>query len=167
MACVSTDLDSAISYALQRLGTPNLILKPEQRSVIESVCNGKDTFVWLPTGFGKSICYQTLPFVFDQTSRKCAAGGSVVVVVSPLISLMEDQVASLRKRGVNAAIVTSGGGVSNEFCAIDDDLGKYSHLFCAPEALISSRWREALERPVISDRIVALVVDEAHCVSKW
>ena len=108
-----------------------------------------------------------LPFVFDKMSRKCAAGGSVVVVVSPPISLMEDQVASLRKRGVNAAIVTSGGGVSNEFCAIDDDLGKYSHLFCAPEALISSRWREALERPVISDRIVALVVDEAHCVSKW
>ena len=56
--------------------------------------------------------------------------------------------ASLRKRGVNAAIVTSGGGVSNEFCAtcIDHDLGKYSHLFCAPEALISSRWREALVR---------------------
>ena len=74
--------------------------------MIESICNGKDTFVWLLTGFGKSICYQTLPFVFDKMSRKCAAGGSVVVVVvSPLISLMEDQVASLRKRGVNAAIV--------------------------------------------------------------
>ena len=102
--------------------------------------------MWLPTGFGKSICYQTLPFVFDKMSRKCAAGGGVVVVVSPFISLMEDQVASLRKRGVSAAIVTSGGGVSNEFCAIDDDLGKYTHLFCAPEALISSSWREALAR---------------------
>ena len=72
-------------------------------------------------GLGSQIiCYQTLPFVSDKMSRKCAAGGSVVVVVSPLISLMEDQVASLRKRGVNVAIVTSGGGVSNEFCAIDD-----------------------------------------------
>ena len=48
MACISTDLD-ALSYALQRLGIPNMILKPEQRSVIESICNGKDTFVWLPT----------------------------------------------------------------------------------------------------------------------
>jgi len=96
--------------------------------------------------FVNSICYQTLPFVFDKMSRKCAAGGSVVVVVSPLISLMEDQVASLRKWGVNAAIVTSGGGVSNEFCATDDDLGKYRHLFCAPEALISSKWREAIVR---------------------
>ena len=61
--------------------------------MIESICNGidlygKDTFMWLPTGFGKSICHQTLPFVFDKMSRKCAAGGSVVVVVSPLISLM-------------------------------------------------------------------------------
>jgi len=107
MACVSTDLDCALSYALQRLDTPNLIVKPEQRSVIESICNGKDTFVWLPTGCGKSICYQTLRFVFDKMSRKCAAGDSVVVVVLPLISLMEDQVASLRKRGVNAAIVAS------------------------------------------------------------
>ena len=55
MACVSTDLDCALSYALQRLGTPNLILKPEQRSVIESICNGKDTFVWLRTGFGLPV----------------------------------------------------------------------------------------------------------------
>ena len=53
------------------------------------------------------------------------------------------------------------------FVLLTTDLGKYSYLFCDPEALISSRWREALERPVISDRIVALVVDEAHCVSKW
>jgi len=79
--------------------------------VIESICSGKDTFaefVWLPTRFGKSICYQTLPFVFDKNNvEECAAGGSVVVVVSPFISLMENQVASLRKRGVNAAIVTS------------------------------------------------------------
>jgi len=97
MACVSTDLDCALSYALQRLGTLNLILKSEQRSVIESICNGKDTFVWLPTRFGKSTCYQTLPFVFDKISRKCAAGGNVVVVVLPLISLMEDQVASLSR----------------------------------------------------------------------
>jgi len=88
MACVSTDFNCALSYALQRLGTPNLMLKPEQRSVIESICNGKDTFMWLPTGFGKSVCYQTLPLVFDKMSKKCAAGGSVVVVVSPLISLM-------------------------------------------------------------------------------
>ena len=103
----------------------------------------------LPTGFGKSICYQTLPFVLDKMSRKCA-GGSVIVVVLPLISQMEEQVASLRKWGVNAAIVTSGGGVSNEFCAIDNHLGKYSHLFCAPKALISSRWREAVYAYIVN-----------------
>ena len=62
-------IDCALSYALQRIGTPKLILKPEQRSVIESICNGKDTFVGLPTGFGKLICYQTLPFVFDKMQR--------------------------------------------------------------------------------------------------
>ena len=55
MRFYGTDLDCALSYALQRLGTPNPILKPEQRSVIESICNGKDTFVWLPTGFGLPV----------------------------------------------------------------------------------------------------------------
>ena len=59
MACVSTDLDCALSYALQRLATPNLILKPEQRSVIESICNGKDTFGYRP-GLGSQ--YATRPF---------------------------------------------------------------------------------------------------------
>jgi len=52
---VSTDLDCALSYALQRLGTPNLILKVEKRSVIGSICNGKESFVWLPTGFGLPV----------------------------------------------------------------------------------------------------------------
>ena len=54
-----------LSYALHRLGSPEPKLQPEQRSAIESVYTEKDVFVWLPTGFGKSICYQTLPFVFD------------------------------------------------------------------------------------------------------
>ena len=81
---------------------------------------GKDTFVWLPTGFCEVNMLPDSSVCFDKMSRKCAAGGSVVVVVSALISLMEDQVASLKETGVNAAIVTSGGGVSNEFCAIDD-----------------------------------------------
>ena len=97
-------------------------------------------------GFVKSICYQTLPFVFDEMSRKCAAGGSVVVVVSPLISLMEDQVASLRKRGSMQPLLPLEAVSRMSFVLLTTDLGKYSHLFCAPEALISSRWREALLR---------------------
>ena len=74
---------------------------------------------------------------------------------------------SLRRRGVDASIISYGTGVKRELLATEDDLGKCCLLFCAPEALVGSRWREAIEKPVISDRIVTVVVDEAHCVSKW
>ena len=168
------NFDRGLSYALKRLGTPNMTLKTEQIASIMAVCNGKDVFVWLPTGFGKSLCYEVLPFVMDcklgrvdSQSGKYSACCSVVLVISPLISLMVDQVLSLRRRGVDASILSYGVGVKQELLATEDDLGKCSLLFCAPEALVGSRWREAIEKPVISDRIVAVVVDEAHCVSKW
>ena len=66
----------AITYALSELGTPELSLKEEQKLAIHAVYSGSDVFVWLPTGFGKSVCFQTLPFVFDHKlqliSAKCS-----------------------------------------------------------------------------------------------
>ena len=156
------ELDCALSYALQRLGTPDMSLKPEQVASISAIYKGKDVFVWLPTGFGKSVCYEVLPFVMDyKLSRVNSVGQysgscSVVVVISPLISLMVDQVLNLRQRGVDAAIITSGGGVKQQLLATDDDLGRCSVLFCAPEALVGSRWRDAIVKAVVSDRIVAV-----------
>ena len=160
------DFQQAISHALQRLATPCMVLKPEQRASIKAVYEGKDVFVWLPTGFGKSVCYEALPFVFDfklRTNAPCLA-----LVISPLISLMVDQVVSLRRRGVKAAIInTSGTGVEKELLATDDDLLSCSLLFGSPEAVVGSRWREEIEKSAISSRIIAVVIDEAHCVSKW
>lgn len=133
-----------------------------------SVYDGEDVFVCLPTGFGKSICFHTLPFVFDfklQTgSRK-----SIVVVVSPLIALMADQVRNLRDRGVKAVVVSSSSrdGISKEFLATESTLASASIIFCSPEALVLAKWRDALEKPDVSDRICAVAVDEAHCISKW
>jgi ATP-dependent DNA helicase RecQ len=164
---MANEFDLAISYALERVGCPSLTLKPEQRASIKAVYDGKDVFLWLPTGFGKSICYTTLPFVFDfKLGRVDGDSHSVVLVVSPLISLMVDQVANLRAAGVSASVVSSGGGVPKALVASEDDLAKCSVLFCAPEALVGSKWRDALEKSTIYDRIVAVVVDEVHCVSK-
>ena len=170
MSSDTADLDCCLSYALQQLGSPEMRLKPEQQSAIECVYRGKDVFVSLPTGFGKCICYQMLPFVFDSKldwvdseSGKCVAG-SIVLVISPLISLMIDQVIGLVEQGVKAAIITTRGGVKEELRATENDMGNYSLLCCTPEALTASRWREALERPPLSQRLVAVVVDEAHCV---
>ena len=79
---------------------------------MEAIYNGHDVFVWLPTGYGKSLCYQALPFIMDCNRGLVGSQErSLVLVVSPLIALVVDQVASLRKRGVKCSIVTSSGAI--------------------------------------------------------
>lgn len=132
--------------------------------------DGEDVFLWLPTGFGKSLCYQLLPYLFDYKFGRVTAGSPslVVVVVSPLISLMVDQVRKLRHRGVKAAILTSSSDLpDNTLIATGDDLERASYLFSAPEAILGSKWRTTLMQPCVRRRIVAIAIDEAHCVSKW
>ena len=89
---MAVEFSSSVTYALQKLGTPDLVLKPEQRTAINAVYNGRDVFVWLPTGFGKSLCFHTLPFVFDY--KLALTDVSAVLVITPLIDLMVDQVRS-------------------------------------------------------------------------
>lgn len=158
-------LPNAIAYSLKCVGKASVTLKKEQAEALESMFNGQDTFVWLPTGFGKSVCYECLPFLFDYKLRR---NNSTVIVISPLISLMTDQVLSLRKRGVSAAILSSSyGHIDRSLLASELDLTKYSLLFAAPEAIIGMpKWRELLLSSLY-DQIVAVAVDEAHCVSKW
>ena len=82
-------MDRSISYAPEKIACSTVVLKAEQATCIYE---GKDVFLWLPTGFDKSLCYEVLPFVFDD---KLGKDNSVVIVVSPLISLMVDQVQCL------------------------------------------------------------------------
>ena len=118
-------------------------------------------------------CYECLPFLFDyklgRTRAPCSR--STVLVVSPLVSLMTDQVSSLRGRGVSAAILSSHELSDKSFLATDRALqtpGMFSLLFASPEAVIgATKWREKLLEFPLSERIVAVAVDEVHCVSKW
>ena len=154
----------ALAYALAQLSLSHTSVKDEQRSAIRAIYEGRDLFVCLPTGYGKSLCYQTLPFVMDfkNNCNKCA-----VVVVSPLIALMEDQICGLKKKGVKASIMTSSRAIRKENVTTDKGLVEDRLFFCAPEALVMLKRRDAFEQSGFSDRIVAVVVDEAHCVSKW
>ena len=103
----TSSFQEALTYAQEMLGCPELALKEEQKLAIHAINSGSDVFVWLPTGFGKSMCFHTLPFVFDYKLELVSASKrSVVVVVAPLVALMVDQVQSLRAK---AAIVSSGG----------------------------------------------------------
>ena len=161
-----------VRYALSQLGKPDLKLKDEQQQAIASMYSGQDVFVFLPTGFGKSICFQVLPFLFDH---KLGLAGSqkrsCIIVVSPLVALMVDQVRSLRGNGIEAVVISSGSRdsrvIDREFLATEKNMGSASFIFSSPEALLHTKWREAVEDPLVSNRVRAVVVDEAHCVSKW
>ena len=93
---------------------------------------------------------------------------SLVLVISPLVSLMVDQVSSLRHGGVRAAILLSGSYcMEKQLVASDKDMASCSLLFCAPEILAGIKWRDTLALRAVSKRVVAVVIDEVHCVSKW
>jgi len=128
--------------------------RPYQEEIIDAVLEGNDTFGILPTGGGKSICFQVPAMMKD----------GICLVISPLIALMKDQVANLEKRDIKAIALT-GGIKSDEIIALLDNLefGNYKFLYLSPERL-QSNW--------ILDRIKNLpvnliAIDESHCVSQW
>ena len=103
----SQNFEDGVRYALSQLGLSDLQLKNEQKLAIHAIFGGKDVFVCLPTGFGKSICFQILPFLFNH--KHGLFGGkkrSCAIIVSPFIALMVDQVRNLRKSGVQAVIIS-------------------------------------------------------------
>ena len=117
----------------------------------------RDVFVILPTGFGKSLCFGCLPSVFDCLKGK----GSIVIVISPLIALMKDQVEGFQRRGVSAVRV---GDCSPEISK-QIRSREYQLVFVSREAILSIRkW---LLSEVYQRNLVALVIDKAHCVKKW
>lgn len=128
--------------------------RPGQRDAVQAALDGRDSLVVMPTGGGKSLCYQ-LPAL---------AGDDLTVIVSPLIALMRDQCARLTDLGHPAVMLASGGDGSANRAALDDiRSGAAKVVFAAPERFASGPFRAALRA-----RALALfVVDEAHCVSEW
>ena len=118
-------------------------------------------FVALPTGYGKSLCYSCLPYVFDLIM--CKEKQSIVVVVSPLVALMKDQVDSCTAKGLSAAYVSAEPGNENMNQGVLE--GRYQLVFLSPEALFfSRRWREMLREEPYCSNLVAFVIGEAHCI---
>ena len=133
--------------------------RPVQREVCEAVVQGKDALLVMPTGAGKSLCYQ-LPGLALSTRN----GGSTTLVISPLIALMEDQVAKLAERGFAVERIHSGRDRASSRAACVDYLsGHLQFLFVAPE-----RFRVPGFAEMLAKRKPALIaVDEAHCISQW
>ena len=126
-----------------------------QEEIIESIAQGKDTLGLMPTGGGKSVCFQVPTLAMEGLN----------IVVTPLISLMKDQVSRLRMHGIKAEAVYSGMMADDISRAYDNCIyGRYKFLYISPERLCSEMFRQKLAH---IPKICMITVDEAHCVSQW
>lgn len=137
---------------------------PEQRESIKAFFDGKDVFVNLPTGYGKSLIFQSLPIVADIVKSK-PRGSSVVVVVSPLRSLMEDQVLYLNNMGIPAIAITNVEDPETIQQVLN---GNFIVVFGSPECLLSTHtWRGIFKCQGFTEMLIGVAIDKAHCITQW
>ncbi len=128
--------------------------RPLQEEIIQSVLDGKDTLALLPTGGGKSITFQV----------PAMANEGLCLVITPLISLMQDQVENLKKKGIKAAAIHSGMYTAEIESALNNSrYGDNKLLYVSPERLTTDKMRDALKRIKVN----LIAVDESHCISQW
>ncbi|MBQ9627478.1 MAG: DNA helicase RecQ [Treponema sp.] len=152
-------------YDIDMQKTPEQILKsvfgyskfrPGQREIIQNILDGRDTLAVMPTGGGKSLCYQIPALIFD----------GITVVVSPLISLMQDQVGALLENGVSAAFLNSTLNLDEYKKTVRDiKSGGAKLLYLSPEALATKRVKSILREADVP--VSCVTIDEAHCISEW
>jgi ATP-dependent DNA helicase RecQ len=133
-----------------------------QEAIVHHVCDGGDALVLMPTGGGKSLCYQ-IPAIARQR-----AGHGLTIVVSPLIALMHDQVGALHEAGVQAAFLNSSLS-GEEANAVEQRLrrGDITLLYAAPERITTPRFLAQLDMLHAQGQLSLFAIDEAHCVSQW
>ncbi len=128
--------------------------RPLQLDIIESVINGRDTVALLPTGGGKSVCFQVPALAMD----------GICIVISPLVALMDDQVTGLKEKGVRALSITGGLSFSNLMTTLDNAIhGNYKFLYMSPERLQQESVQNAIKQMPVN----LIAIDEAHCISQW
>jgi len=145
-------MDAALNKLRKVFGYESF--RPPQDKIIEAVLAGRDAFVLMPTGSGKSLCFQ-IPALIRP---------GVAIVVSPLISLMKDQVDALKQNGVEAACYNSSLTATESRAVLNAlDAGKLDLLYVAPERLMMTEFQERLSKV----EMALFAIDEAHCVSQW
>lgn len=125
-----------------------------QEAIIESILNGKDTFALLPTGGGKSICYQLPALMLPGTC----------IVISPLLALMKDQIQNLKNKNIKACLLTSEQSIDQQLAIIESlKTENIKLLYISPERITSKLFLQHIQQISIS----FIAVDEAHCISEW
>ena len=191
---------SCLEFALLNSVYQDIIMKPKQVLCLESVYMQNDVMCVLPTGYGKSLIFHLLPMLLfakfklrGDLLRDWKLNGicttvvnSIVIVVSPLNSLMSNQISRLNVSGIRASVMNIKEGrkrlasrvADTDEVAVDVDFsqceeeklrdGHYHIVFAHPETLISSKYgRELLLSEQYQENLVAIVIDEAHCIIEW
>jgi superfamily II DNA helicase RecQ len=183
-ASTCVDFNSCLSYALSQFPV-QYTLKDKQLEALHNIYNGRDLVCLLPTGYGKSLIYQLSPFLLGN---KYGVQSPITLVVSPLNSIMKDQVSQLCRNGIRACALDMSGNTAQTFEVDSDDsdsgddvelqaheadiddviAGKYNLVFSHPEALVSSVGGQRLLRSsVYQDRVCCIAIDEAHMIQEW
>ncbi len=161
-----------LSHSIPAAPTPEKLLerfglsafRPGQREAVQAALDGRDSLVVMPTGAGKSLCYQLPALANDWDPAHPDPTRPLVVVVSPLIALMADQWRRLRETGIHAAMLASGMEEGHNSRALREiESGEAQLVLAAPERFASAAFRAALQ----TRRVGLFVVDEAHCVAEW
>ena len=168
------DFDSVLEEVLLVRGQVNLKLKPKQKEALQViVVNGLDCLIAIPTGYGKSLIYQMLPLLFDKTNLSLnvtSEGKSIVIVVSPLNALIDDQINKLSSGGVACtSLRVCGADIEERIFAIDDlQTGKFELIFTHNEVAVSNRQcRDLFLSSYYQRNVRAVEIDEAHCIIEW
>lgn len=161
MATTSRDLTRILADIAGLFGIESF--KDKQDEALRAFLSGRDTFVSLPTGYGKSAIYAALPLICDRLLDR---RGSIVVCVSPLTSLMINQKSKFTRTGISTEFV---GELQTDEHAVARVLkGEIQLVFISPENIIcNTRFRNMLMTERYKEYLVAFAVDEAHCVKTW
>ena len=159
-SALSTSTHNTLSILSEVFGYESF--RGPQQAIISHVTGGQDALVLMPTGGGKSLCYQ-IPAIARQQ-----AGLGITIVVSPLIALMHDQVGALHEAGVSAAFLNSTLS-PDQTSAIEQRLrkGEITLLYAAPERINTPRFLAQLDSLYAQGQVSLFAIDEAHCVSQW
>ena len=153
----------AVQKACHVFGVEKLF--PEQENALKAFISREDVLLNLPTGFGKSLVFQMAPLVHAELSKfnHRFTANPIIIVISPLASLMEDQTIFLRNLNIKAGSIGDDKSVN-----VKVEKGECSIVFSSPESLLGNgRWRNMLSSDTYKENLIGIVVDEAHCISHW
>ena len=155
-------LKEAVQFALTKIKKNNFILTKEQEESVLAVFSGQDTVVCLPTGHGKSVIFEVIPWCHQFVDK--VHFEYIVLIISPLLSLMDKQVQDPKQRDLKALRLSSDLS-SEALVSVKETIITY--LFTSPEILQEMKWRRMFMNVLYQTRLKAVFIDEAHCVEMW